>query len=89
MAKLEIEFMEQKAWVLVQNYHASILKESLDIEQYVQVESEKDPHFYNWLLGVDTPKKQDQLNELSDIDKGVFLLYIQKMCVDQNRNVND
>ena len=81
MAKLEIEFMEQKAWVLVQNYHASVLKQSLDIEQYVQVESEKDPKFFNWLLGVDTPKKQDQLNELSDIDKGVLKVYQDKVDI--------
>ena len=80
--------MEQKAWVLVQNYHASVLKQSIDIEQYVQRESENDSNFYHWLLGVDTPRKQDQLNELDNMDKGKFLIYIKKYCVDLNRGVN-
>ena len=74
--KLQIQDLDQKAEFMFQFWLEG--SQNCDIEQFIEEVSKTDEHFFDWLLDLETEQDFQQFEELTSIEKGVFVIYLQK-----------
>ena len=74
--KLKIQDLDQKAKFIFNFWEDE--SPSIDIEKFVLELSRQDEDFFFWLLDAETPEEREKLNGLSNSEKGVFVIYLQK-----------
>ena len=74
--KLKIQDLDQKAKFIFNFWEDE--SPSIDIEKFVLELSRQDEDFFFWLLDAETEEEREKVNGLSNSEKGVFVIYLQK-----------
>jgi len=74
--KLKIQDLDQKAKFIFNFWEDE--SPSIDIEKFVLELSRQDEDFFYWLLDAETEEEREKVNGLSNSEKGVFVIYLQK-----------
>jgi len=74
--KLKIQALDQKAKFIFNFWEDE--KPAIDIEKFVLELSRQDEDFFYWLLDAETEEEREKVNGLSNSEKGVFVIYLQK-----------
>ena len=74
--KLKIQALDQKAKFMFNFWLDGT--QNVDIEKFVLEVSETDEYFFYWLLDAETEEEREKVNGLSNSEKGVFVIYLQK-----------
>jgi len=73
---MKIQDLDQKAKFIFNFWEDE--SPSIDIEKFVLELSRQDEDFFFWLLDAETPEEREKVNGLSNSQKGVFVIYLQK-----------
>ncbi len=74
--KLKIQDLDQKSQFMLDFWLDG--SQNCDIETFIEEVSKTDEHFFMWLLDLETEQDFQQFEELTSIEKGVFVIYLQK-----------
>jgi len=73
---MKIQDLDQKAQFMFNFWEDE--KPTIDKEKFVLELSRQDEDFFYWLLDAETEEEREKVNGLSNSEKGVFVIYLQK-----------
>ncbi len=76
--KLKIQDLDQKAQFMFNFWEDGAKVQGVDIETFIKEVSETDAYFFYWLLDAETEEEREKVNGLSNSEKEVFVIYLQK-----------
>jgi hypothetical protein len=73
---MRVENLEDKAQFILNFFEEEFIE--MDIEEFVFKLSKEDEDFFYWLLDAETPEEREQVDQLSKVEKDVYVIYLQK-----------